>query len=213
MADIFQEIEDDLRHEQYRKLWQRYGSWVVGAAVLLVLATAAYVAWREISAGNRIEQSAAYNQALAAAQADPSAADASLANLADGSGAYAALARLERAGLSGAGGNHADAAQQYRALADDKSVDAILRDFARIQWGYHSLAADADRAAVVTEMQTIADGGGPWRHNAREVLAAVALTDGDTARAKELFGLIADDAEAPQSIRARASEALAALGN
>jgi hypothetical protein len=212
LADIFKEIEDDLKHEQYQRLWKRYGSWVIAAAVLLVGATAGFVGLREFREAERLEQSASFNQALAAALEDPAAADAALATLAEGDGAYAALARLERAGLSGSNGNHADAAQQYRALADDESVDEVLRALARVFWGYHALAAGTDTASIGADMQALVDEGGPWRHNAREILAAIALQQGDTDKARELFGLIADDAEAPQAIRARASEALAALG-
>ena len=41
MADIFNEIDDDLRHDRYRKLWDRYGVIVLIAAAALVLGVAA----------------------------------------------------------------------------------------------------------------------------------------------------------------------------
>ena len=213
MADIFQEIDDDLRHEQYKRLWQRHGRWLLAIAVLIVLGTAAFVFIREHRQAQRVEASAAYNDALVAALNDPVAADAALTALAEEGGSYGALARLERAGLAATTGNEADAARQYRLLADDSSVDDQLRALARILWAYHGLNAGEDTAAIETDMQAVADEGGAWRHNAREILAAIAMANGDIERAKEQFGLIADDADAPQAIRARASEALAALGS
>jgi len=213
LADIFQEIEDDLKHEQYRRLWKRHGKWLIAAAVLLVAATAAFVGIREHRLSQRQEQSAAFDNALIASLNDPAAADAALTALAEEGGSYGALARLERAGLAAANGDQADAARQYRLLADDDSVDSSLRGLARVLWGYHALAAGEDLAAIETDMQSLADEGGAWRHNAREILAAVAMMQNDTARAREQFGLIADDPEAPQAVRARASEALAALGS
>jgi hypothetical protein len=213
LADIFREIDDDLKHEQYRRLWQRHGKWLVAIAVLIVLATAAFVFIREHRQAQRVEASAAYNDALVAALSDPAAADAALTALAEEGGSYGALARLERAGLAATTGDEADAARQYRLLADDGSVDSELRALARILWAYHGLNAGEDTAAIEADMQKVADEGGAWRHSAHEILAAIAMANGDTERAREQFGLIADDADAPQSIRARASEALAALGS
>lgn len=213
LADIFQEIEDDLKHEQYQRLWKRYGNWLIVLAVLIVLATAAFVFIREHRQAQRLEASAAYNEALIAALSDPTAADAALTALAEKGGSYGALARLERAGLAATNGDEADAARQYRLLADDSSVDDQLRALARMLWAYHGFNAGEDLAAIEADMQKIADEGGAWRHMAHEILAAIAMANGDTERAKEQFGLIADDADAPQAIRARASEALAALGS
>lgn len=213
MADIFQEIEDDLKHEQYQRLWKRYGNWLIVIAVLIVLGTAAFVFIREHRQTQRVEASAAYNDALVAALNDPTAADAALTALAEQGGSYGALARLERAGLAATNGDEADAARQFRLLADDSDVDSQIRALARILWAYHGLNAGEDPAAIETDMQAVVDEGGAWRHNAHEILAATAMANGDTERAKEQFGLIADDADAPQAIRARASEALAALGS
>jgi hypothetical protein len=213
LADIFQEIEDDLKHEQYTKLWKRYGSWVIAAAIAVVVATAVIVVLREYRQNQRYEQSASFSAALATADNDPAAAAAALSTLAEGTGAYAALARFQHAGLAAADGDHANAASQYRALADDGSVDGMLRDLARMLWGYHALAAGVDAAEIESGMTAIVDGGGAWRHGAREVLATLALQRGDEAAARERFGAIADDVDAPQAMRARASEALAALGN
>lgn len=213
LADIFQEIEDDLKHEQYQRLWKRHGKLLIALAVLIVIATAAFVFIRDHRQSERVEASAAYNDALVAALNDPAGADAALTALAEKGGSYGALARLERAGLAATNGNEADAARQYRLLADDASVDSQLRALARILWAYHGFNAGEDLAAIAADMQQVADAGDAWRHNAHEILAAIAMANGDTERATEQFGLIADDADAPQAIRARASEALAALGS
>ena len=48
MTDIFQEVEQDLRRERYKKAWDRYGIYVIAVAVLIVVGTAGwrgYLAW------------------------------------------------------------------------------------------------------------------------------------------------------------------------
>ena len=46
MTDIFREVDEDLRREQLKKLWDRYGSYVIGLAILIVVATAGYRFWQ-----------------------------------------------------------------------------------------------------------------------------------------------------------------------
>ena len=46
--EIFREVDDDLRQDQYFKLWKQYGRFLIGAAVGVVVATAVwqgYAAW------------------------------------------------------------------------------------------------------------------------------------------------------------------------
>ena len=41
VSDIFHEVDEEVRREQLKKLWDRYGNYVVAAAFLLVAAVAA----------------------------------------------------------------------------------------------------------------------------------------------------------------------------
>ena len=61
-------------------------------------------------------------------------------------------------------------------------------------------------------MEPLAQESSSWRHSAREIQALVALRRGDAARAGDLFAKIAEDAAAPQGLRARAAEMMAASG-
>ena len=45
MTDIFKEVDEDLRREQFRKLWDRFGPYVIGLAILIVVATAGIRGW------------------------------------------------------------------------------------------------------------------------------------------------------------------------
>ena len=42
MADIFQEVDEEVRREQFKKLWQRYGNYIIAACILIVVAAAAW---------------------------------------------------------------------------------------------------------------------------------------------------------------------------
>jgi hypothetical protein len=213
MSDIFREVDEDLRRDQLDKLWKKYGSWVIGAAVLVVGATAAWTGWKEWQLHERRAESIKYVAALDLAgsgQADK--AVEAFAELGKGESAgHGLLARFEAAALKAKAGDKSGAAAAFTAIAEDGGVDRTYRDLAAILSGLHALAA-GEPAAVLARVQPIASGDSPWRANALEVTALAQLKSGDKAAARESYRRIADDLSAPPSLRARAAEMVQALG-
>src|SRR3990172_8191602 len=119
VTDIFREIDEDLRRDNLTRLWQRYGTAVVAAAVVVVLATAATVGWQRYEQSQPLQRSRDYEAAVdSVARSDAAAAEA-LARLADGDDGYAALARLQQARLRAAAGDAEGARGPYEAPAKD----------------------------------------------------------------------------------------------
>src|SRR5262245_22073499 len=58
VADIFHEVEEDLRRDQAAAIWKKYGNYIVGAALLLVLAVAAHWGWTKYSTNQQLQASA-----------------------------------------------------------------------------------------------------------------------------------------------------------
>ena len=50
---LFEEIDDELRHDQANKLWQAYGQYVIGLAVAIVVGVGGYQAWRSYDLSTR----------------------------------------------------------------------------------------------------------------------------------------------------------------
>ena len=46
MSDIFREVDEDIRNERFKRLWDRFGPYVIGVAVLIVVVTAGYRGWQ-----------------------------------------------------------------------------------------------------------------------------------------------------------------------
>src|ERR1700756_294472 len=101
MSEIFREIDEELRRDNLGKLWARYGAYVIGLAVVLVVATAAVVGWREYQVRQSRAQSVRYAAAMALAQKNElaQAADAFALLAREGSGGPAMLARFQEAAL------------------------------------------------------------------------------------------------------------------
>ena len=49
----FQEVDDAVRQDDLKLWWKRWGTWVVAGAVLVVVAVAGMVGWRQYDASQR----------------------------------------------------------------------------------------------------------------------------------------------------------------
>lgn len=213
MADAFHEVDEELRREQYEKLWKKYGKYVIAFAVVVVLGTGASVGWKEYAAAARQSESARFAAAVRLiASGEEAQGAAALGALADDAGAgYRTLARLRQAAALRRIGDHGVALSVYDRLAADDGVDGHLRDLARLLGAQAQLELGAADDEVAARLDPLLTGGNPWRHSARELRGALALRQGDLDTARREFASLTDDAGAPPGIRARAAEVLAAV--
>jgi hypothetical protein len=213
VSDVFQEVDEELRRDKAAELWKRYGNYVLGAAIAVVIGTAGYVVWRDYDRKQAIAHSTAFFDAAALTVAgDPAKAISAFDTLAQGgSGGYAALARLREAGLKSAAGDREAAAAAYVAVAEDGRAPQELRDLARLLASLQTIEAMAP-GELDGRLRALRADGSPWRHSATELVALATLRAGDAAKARELFAKISDDPAAPAAMRGRAAEIIASLG-
>ena len=211
---LLREIDEELRHERYAKLWERYGNHLIAAALALVLAVAGYQGWRTYDVKNRMEQgerfAAAQEMAKSGETAAAAAAFAALAD--DAGGGYELLARLRTAAARAATGDKPGAVTIYRQLSEDSGYDAVYRDLAVVMEAL-LVIDDAEAGALRSRLAPLMADANPWRHSARELAAHAAMRAGDRKAARELFTNLAGDGAAPQGIRSRAGEMLSVLGD
>lgn len=208
---LIKEVDEDLRQEQLARLWQRHGGLVAGFAVLVVLAVAGWQVWNNWDQKQRKAASQSYAQAAALQEQGrkDEAAEVLTRLSVEGAKGYRLLAGLRLADMKQQAGEFAEAAKLYQRIAADSSVDQVYRDMATIRAGYLTVDS-ADPVALDKALEPLAAESSSWRHSAREIQALLALRRGDAARAGDLFAKIAEDAAAPQGVRGRAAEMLAA---
>jgi hypothetical protein len=213
VADIFHEVEEDVKRERYEKLWKAYGKYLIAVLAAVVLGTAGTVFWRDYQRGQREAESERFTAALALVQAGRNADAANaFAELANEAGAgYRVLALFQRASAQLSSGDTAGAVATYDRIVDDGGASAVLRDLGRLL-AARALLDTAPMGEVEARLSPLRADANPWRHSARELTAVLALKAGDVAAAREGFQALADDLSAPSTTRARAAELLAALG-
>lgn len=203
MADIFQEVDEEVRREKLQQLWERHSNLIVAAALLVVLAVGGWRGYEYWEAKKAAESGTAFEAAIALAEAGkPAEAQAAFTKIAqDGSSGYRILARFREAAEL-AKTDAPAAVNAYAALAADSSLGQTLQDLAAVRGGL-VLVDTAPLAELTAKLEPLTTADRPFRHTARELLALSAWRNGDTAAAKRWYDLIATDAETPAGTRQR----------
>jgi len=206
MTDIFREVDEDLRHARYKQLWDRYGIYVIGVAVLIVVGTAAWRGWEYWQAKQAAASGDRYLQAVELAEgSDHNATIAALEKVAgDASGEYPLLARMRAASEKAMAGDREAAAAEFDAIAVSASTPANLQVIARLRAAI-ILADSLDLAQIRARVGDLAAAGQPYRHTARELIGMTAWRVHDYAAAREIFNEILEDEATPQNLRQRAA--------
>ena len=211
VSDIFREVDEEVRREQLKKLWERYGNYVVAAAIVVVAGVGAWRGYEWWEARKAAEAGAAFEAASALADAGKrSEAEAAFAKIAaDGTAGYRHLARMrEAAELAQTDPKAAIAA--YDKIAADGAVGPVLQDLAARRAG--ALLIDAGPYAEAQQrLEPLAAADRTFRYTAREFLVLAAWRAGDSAAAKRWADTIMTDAQTPAATSSRV-EMLMALG-
>ena len=210
MADIFQEVDEEVRRERLQKLWERYGVYFIALAVLIVVGVGAFRGYQYWQNKRAAEAGAQFEQASTLAEQGKHAeAQAAFEKIAtEGPSGYLALARL-RAASELANTDAKAAVAAYDSIAGDSSLDQGLRDLAALRAGM-LLVDSAALDEMRRRLEPLSEPGRTFRHTAREMLALSAWRNNDAATAKRYVDMVNDDPETPQGVRSRV-ELLSAL--
>jgi len=203
VADIFHEVDEEVRREQLKKLWERYSIYIVALAVLLVAGIGAWRGYEYWVAKKAAAAGAAFESALTLSEQGKHAeAETAFAKVAtEAPDGYRVLARF-RAAAELAQIKPADAVKAYDDLAADGSLSATWQDLAVVRAGL-LLVDSAPLADMSRRLDPLAEPSRIFRHTARELLVLSAWRNHDIAATRRYIDMIATDAETPPGTRAR----------
>lgn len=206
------EVDESLRQDRVLEFFKRYGVWLLGAFVVLILGIGAWQGWRAYSLAAAREHSDDYVAAQTLArEGNLDEAKAAFEELADsGPAHFRVMARMEHAAVLQAQGDLQAALTEFDAAAE-QARDPVMREAAQMRAAY--IAADTqDFAALQTRLQPLIDDGGRMAYLARELLAIEAWEAGNLDLARELLENLTTAFDAPEAVRQRAQVALSVVG-
>ncbi|MCA6123726.1 tetratricopeptide repeat protein [Bradyrhizobium sp. WSM 1704] len=210
MSELFDEVDEEVRRERLKKLWDQYSLYIIALAVLIVAGVGGWRGYQYLEAQKAAVAGAAFDRAAELSEQNKHAeAEAAFADLAaKAPSGYRTLARLRMAAEVATRDPQA-AAKLYDDIAADRSVGRSEQDLARIRAA--QLVTDTTTYPnMLQRLEPATAEGSTFRHTAREMLAVSAWRANDATAARKWLDLIANDGDTPPSLRSRA-EALQAL--
>ncbi len=201
MADIFDEINEDIKRDQMQEIWARYGKYLILCVSLIVLGVAArqgYNAWQE-----RQAEAAATEYHTALSQED--VVTALTAKLGDLSPGYAMLAEFRIAAEHAAKKDFDAAEAAYLALSVNSDIEPLYQQ-AAILLSVMNAPDNREVSALSLRLAVIEGVAGPWQALALEQAAGLALRAGDRATALAKYETLAGLNDIPVGMRQRASQ-------
>jgi hypothetical protein len=210
VSELFDEVDEDVRRDQLKKLWDRYSIYIVACALLIVAAVGGWRGYEYLQMQKAVETGAAFDAAVELADQNKHAeAEAAFAKLvATAPSGYRMLARLREAAEVASRDPQA-AVKMYDDISADRSVGAVEQDLAKVR-AAGLLLETATYPTMLQRLEASTTPAATFRHSARELLALSAWRANDTTAARKWLDLIANDGETPSGLRSRA-EALQAL--
>ncbi len=210
MVDVFEQVEEELRSDRYKRLARTWLPVLGGLLLLALIAALSWWGWQSWRTNQADKASAAYDRGMEALQAGDSAtAGAAFGETASVGGAYKALALQQQAGLAVSADNIDEAVRLFDEAA--RAVrDPILSDPAALKAAF-LLMDTAPLADLETRLTPLAAEGRPLRAFAQEALAMARLQHGQTAPAREALVQLQLGQDVPDPIRQRAQAAIAAI--
>ncbi len=209
---IFREVDEAVRQDKLKSLWDKYGLWVVAGAVLIIASVSGYKFWvywtteqakiagaRFVGGITHIED----GKTSEALEVFKSLAD-------EGPRGYRILSRFQLAALYAKDGKKDEAIKIYDDLASQSGIGDVQQGFAKIQAATLKLD-DASFDDMRKRLDALAVTGNPWRHSARELLGLSAYHTGDISAAERFFSVMLSDQRTPANMRRRAEMMLSLL--
>ncbi len=200
--NFFREVDEELRSERMRNLWRRFGPYVIGAAVAIVVIVAINEGWSWWQRTNAARSSELFYTAIEQAESgDVAAAQEALNNVEqEGTGRYPVLAQFREAALMAENGQTEEAVAAYDSLSTSLS-NQNLRDLALLFSGY-LLVDQGNVSAVESRVGGLIAPDNPMRSSAREILGLTQYAAGDLDAARATFEqMISDSAGSGQAVQ------------
>ena len=213
MVDFISEVEEELRKDDYNKFLRKFGPFIIGLLIALVLVVA-YLEWRDYSTertaraaslsyleADQLLQEERYDEARVAFLA--------LADVApDG---YAGLSLMRAAIIAGDQGNEAEAIRLYDAASSRFALDRHAQ-LAQLKAAY-IVANQGNWSDVEQRVSALTSQDAPYEYLAKELLATALLNQGDIEAARAELAYLDSVPGVPETISRRAQQALVLLNS
>ncbi len=212
---FLREIAEDCKNDQLKSLWNQYGLVIILLVAAALTAAVSFETFKSWRARRNQELSNAY--AVAVSLQNQGRLDESMSilqNLAQSNrGIYGDIARLQMANIYFEQGKTLEATDMLQQLAADDDVNPQMRDIATIKLASYKLDTDAPSQEIADMLTPLTKDGSSWGNIAHELLAMLAIRDGDINQAKAEYEAVINSGNVQDTLKARAQDMLTILND
>ena len=212
---FLREIAEDCKNDQLKSLWNQYGLVIILLVAAALTAAVSFETFKSWRARRNQELSNAY--AVAVSLQNQGRLDESMSilqNLAQSNrGIYGDIARLQMANIYFEQGKTLEATDMLQQLAADDDVNPQMRDIATIKLASYKLDTDAPSQEIADMLTPLTKDGSSWGNIAHEMLAMLAIRDGDINQAKAEYEAVINSGNVQDTLKARAQDMLTILND
>lgn len=216
MSDVFEEVSEDIRRDNMAKLWKKFGPWIIGVCVLIIAAVGGSQFYQNYQVSQAEAASNTYDAYLAAINAEGATGASGAEQLATvkqtGHAGYIHLSEMAQADAYARDKNLIEAVKLYDIIASNSSLTQNDRDLATLKSAY-LLVDSASLDDIKTRLTGINVVENAFRFIARELIGLSAYKNAAYAEAQDIFLSLSQNAQTPNSIRARAANLIALLAS
>lgn len=210
---FLREVEEDLKNESLKKLWDKYGLFIVVFVTAVLTLAVSYESIKSWYVRRAENWANAYSVALALQNQGKyqESIDALNMIINKNFGAYAPLAKMQQVNVLLDSGKQALALDKLAELIADKKYPSQLRDVAIIK-----LASFKQDEAPRDEMEKIlspiiSQPDNSWYATAQYMMAAVSLRDGDKEHAKAIYDGLLKNNNVSDELKGKIKDILSVL--
>ena len=207
MADIFDEINEELKQDRMSALWARYGKYLIAVAGLVIAVVVFTQTYKQWQASQNEQAAETFYQAM---MGDDAAAAFELGrdDLTEG---YQMLADFKIASDKAISGDKQAAEELYLALSENDDIAPLYRDLALL---LAAMNVPDSRTAddIIAMLVPLTQGSGPFQGLALEAAAGADVQAGRIEAAMEKLGQVEQLADISAPLRQRSVELKKILG-
>ncbi len=178
MTDFFSELEEDIREERILNLWRKYGNYLIGLAVAIVIGTAGYTLWKYLMHKSHLQAQVSFSKAVdLMKQGKKEEALQAFQSLAQKGGGYGKMAQLYEAALL------PNPEELYMKISLENAADPALKNLPKILMA----SRFPDNPAALASLESLTSPNNAWAPLSLELLAFSELKKGDQVKAAEQY--------------------------
>ncbi|WP_374513620.1 tetratricopeptide repeat protein [Brevundimonas sp.] len=211
MVDVFEQVEEELRSDRYKRLARTWLPVVGGVLVVALVAALGWWGWQSWQTSKADKASIAYERGIESLEANnPTGADAAFRQAAEeGNGAYSAMALMQRAGIA-LDANRNDDALAHLDAAAKASRDPLIADAAALK-AARIVMDTGSLADIEARLEPLTGDDRPYRAFAALDLALARLQHGQADQAREALVVLKNSLDTPPMVGQIADLAISSI--